>query len=147
MTPYLSDRSRFGADVLLLLDQGRLLPASDYVNAQRLRRIQQREFGKVFEHCDVLMTPTAPMPAPRIGQTEVELGGVTEDTRLASTRFVRAINLLGLPALSLPCGFTKDELPIGAQIIGRPFDEATVLWVGAALEDAMEFSRSVPPVA
>ena len=147
MSPYLADRSKFGADVLALFDQGRLLPATDYVNAQRLRRLYQREFAKVFEHCDVLLTPTAPNPAPRIGQTEVELGGVLEDTRLASTRFVRAINLLGLPALSLPCGFTADQLPVGAQIIGRPFDEATVLWVGAALEDAMEFSRTVPPVA
>ena len=146
MSPYLGDRSQFGADVLALLDQGRLLPATDYVNAQRLRRVYQREFAKVFEHCDVLLTPTSPNPAPRIGQTEVDLGGVMEDTRLASTRFVRAINLLGLPALSLPCGFTSDQLPVGAQIIGRPFDEATVLWVGAALEDAMEFSRALPPV-
>ena len=146
MSPYLSDRSQFGPDVLAMFDQGRLLPATDYVNAQRLRRIWQREFAKVFEHCDVLLTPTSPNPAPRIGQTEVELGGVMEDTRLASTRFVRAINLLGLPALSLPCGFTGDQLPIGAQIIGRPFDEATILWVGAALEDAMEFSRAKPPL-
>ena len=69
-----------------------------------------------------------------------------EDTRLASTRFVRAINLLGLPALALPCGMTRDELPVAAQIIGRPFDEATVLWVGAALEDTMEFSRAMPPM-
>ena len=146
MSPYLGDRSQFGADVLALLDQGRLLPATDYVNAQRLRRVYQREFAKVFEHCDVLLTPTSPNPAPRIGQTEVALGGVMEDTRLASTRFVRAINLLGLPALSLPCGFTSDQLPVGAQIIGRPFDEATVLWVGAALEDAMEFRGALPPV-
>lgn len=147
MSPYLGDRSKFGADVLALFDQGRLLPATDYVNAQRLRRLHQREFAKIFDHCDVLLTPLAPTPAPRIGQTEVELGGVMEDTRLASTRFVRAINLLGLPALSLPCGFSEDQLPIGAQIIGRPFDEATVLWVGAALEDEMGFSGAVPPVA
>jgi aspartyl-tRNA(Asn)/glutamyl-tRNA(Gln) amidotransferase subunit A len=147
MTPYLSDRSKFGPDVLALFDQGRLLPATDYVNAQRLRRIFQREFNKIFERCDVLLTPTAPNPAPRIGQTEVELGGMIEDTRLASTRFVRAINLLGLPAISLPCGFSDDELPVGAQIIGRPFDEATVLWVGAALEDAMDYGNLLPPVA
>lgn len=133
--------------MLALFDQGRLLAATDYVNAQRLRRVYQREFAKVWERCDVLLTPCSPNPAPRIGQTEVELGGVMEDTRLASTRFVRAINLLGLPALALRCGMTRDELPVAAQIIGRPFDEATVLWVGAALEDAMEFSRAMPPLA
>ena len=146
MSPYLDDRSKFGADVLALFDQGRLLPATDYVNAQRLRRVYQREFAKVWEHCDVLLTPCSPNPAPRIGQTEVELGGAMEDTRLASTRFVRAINLLGLPALALPCGMTSDDMPVAAQIVGRPFDEATVLWVGAALEDAMEFSGATPPM-
>ncbi len=146
MSPYLGDRTKFGPDVLALFDQGRLLAATDYVNAQRLRRVYQREFAKVWERCDVLLTPCSPNPVPRIGQTEVDLGGVMEDTRLASTRFVRAINLLGLPALALPCGMTGDELPVAAQIIGRPFDEATVLWVGAALEDTMEFSRAMPPM-
>lgn len=146
MSPYLEDRSKFGADILALFDQGRLLPATDYVNAQRLRRLCQREFAKVWTSCDVLMTPTAPNPAPRIGQTEVELGGAAEDTRLASTRYVRAFNLLGLPALSVPCGFTSEQMPVGAQIVGRPFDEATILWVGAALEDATGHSRQAPPV-
>lgn len=146
MSPYLADRSKFGQDILALFDQGRLLPATDYVNAQRLRRLAQLEFAKVWTACDVLLTPTAPNPAPRIGQTEVELGGVAEDTRLASTRYVRALNLLGLPALSVPCGFTSEQMPVGAQIIGRPFDEATILWVGAALEDATGFSRQTPPL-
>ena len=64
MTPYLGDRSKFGADVLALFDQGRLLAATDYVNAQRLRRVYQREFAKVWERCDVLLTPCSPNPAP-----------------------------------------------------------------------------------
>ena len=136
MTPYLDRRGDFGADVLALLDQGRLLPATDYVNAQRLRRLYQVQFSRVWKNVDVLLTPTCPNTAPRIGQTEVTLGGVAEDARLASTRLVRGINLLGLPALAVPCGLSRGGMPVSAQIIGRAFDEATVLRVGAALEDA-----------
>ena len=126
----------FGPDVLSLYDQGRLLAGTDYVNAQRLRRVMQREFAKLWDRIDCLFTPTAPMGAPRIGAQTVQLGGESEDTRLASTRFVRAINVLGVPALSMPCGMTAENLPIGLQIIGKPFAEAAILLIGAALEDA-----------
>ncbi len=129
-------REMFGPDVLSLYDQGRLLAGTDYVNAQRLRRVMQREFAKLWDRIDCVFTPTAPMGAPRIGAPSVQLGGETEDTRLASTRFVRAINVLGVPALSMPCGMTAGNLPIGLQIIGKPFAEAEILRVGAALEDA-----------
>jgi aspartyl-tRNA(Asn)/glutamyl-tRNA(Gln) amidotransferase subunit A len=136
MSPYLHRREAFGADVLALLDQGRLLPATDYVNAQRLRRLDQLEFRRLWNTIDLLLTPTTPNTAPRIGQTEVTLGGVAEDARLASTRLVRGINVFGEPALSVPCGLSRDGLPIAVQLVGRPFDEATVLRAGAALEDA-----------
>ncbi len=137
MEPYLHRREDFGADVLALLDQGRFLPATDYVNAQRLRRVMQREFAQVWTKADFLFTPTAPTGAPRIGQTTIKIAGRDEDVRLASTRMVRAINLLGLPALSLPCGFDAARMPLGLQIIGRPFDEAGVFRVAAALEDTL----------
>jgi aspartyl-tRNA(Asn)/glutamyl-tRNA(Gln) amidotransferase subunit A len=134
MEPYLGRREQFGADVLSLLDQGRLLPATDYVNAQRLRRIKQQEFRAVFKQVDCLLTPTTPTAAPRIGQTTLEIDGREEDVRLASTRLVRGINALGLPALSMPCGLDRQGLPLGMQIIGRPFEEALILRIAAALE-------------
>ena len=146
LSPYLSDRSKFGADVLALLDQGRLIPAADYINAQRLRRIAWREFAAVWKEADCLVTPTTPIPAPRIGQSHVTLDGAIEDVRLAATRYVRAINVLGLPALSIPCGFSGTGLPLGLQIIGKPFGEALVLRVGAALEDATDYHRRQPPL-
>ncbi len=129
-------REMFGPDVLSLYDQGRLLFGTDYVNAQRLRRVMQREFARIWDRVDCLFTPTAPVGAPRIGALTVQIGGESEDTRLASTRFVRAINVLGVPALSMPCGFTAEKLPIGLQIIGKAFAEAQILRIGAALEDA-----------
>jgi aspartyl-tRNA(Asn)/glutamyl-tRNA(Gln) amidotransferase subunit A len=134
MEPYLDRRGDFGADVLALLDQGRLVPATDYINAQRLRRVMQREFAKVWTSTDCILTPTTPITAPRIGETTVTIGGQMDDARLASTRFVRGINVLGLPALSVPCGEGENRMPVGLQIIGKPFDEALVLRVGAALE-------------
>jgi aspartyl-tRNA(Asn)/glutamyl-tRNA(Gln) amidotransferase subunit A len=104
------------------------------LNAQRLRRVYQREFARVWEHADILIVPTTPNTAPRIGQTEVELGGVMEDVRLASTRFVRAINVLGLPALSIPCGLADNGLPVAAQLIGPAFSEALIFRAGHLLE-------------
>lgn len=132
LEPYLHRRADFGADVLALLDQGRLLPATDYINAQRLRRVYQREWARVWDHVDFVLTPTSPITAPKIGQTTVEIEGVPEDVRLASTRFVRAINVIGLPALSVPLA-TDSPLPIGLQIIGKPFAEASILALATVL--------------
>ena len=131
MEPHLEQRERFGSDVLALFDQGRLISATDYVNAQRLRRVMQREFHQVWREVDCLFTPTAPMGAPRIGEATVAVGDEMEDVRLASTRLVRGINLLGYPALSVPCGLDGGGMPIGLQIIGKPFGEALVLRAGA----------------
>ena len=146
LAPYLDRRDQFGKDVLALLDQGRLIPGTDYVHAQRLRRVMQAEFRKLFEGIDCLLTPATPTGAPRIGQTTVKLGDVEEDVRLASTRFVRGINVLGLPALSIPCGLDAEGMPLGLQIIGRAFEEDVILKVGAALEDATDHHRHRPAI-
>ena len=135
LEPYLDRRELFGADVLGLFDQGRLLPATDYINAQRLRRVMQRDFARIWTEIDLLFTPTSPICAPLIGATTVEIEGKEEDTRMAATRFVRSFNLMGWPALSLPCGTSAAGLPIGLQIVGPAFSEAMVLNAGAALED------------
>lgn len=132
----LDRRDEIGPDVRLLLDQGRMLPASSYVNAQRLRSRFSREFAKVWDSCDVLFLPATPTVAPRIGQATVTLGSGDEDVRLLTTRCVRAINALGWPALSLPCGLA-DGLPVGLQIVGPAFRDDAVLRAGAALEDAL----------
>jgi aspartyl-tRNA(Asn)/glutamyl-tRNA(Gln) amidotransferase subunit A len=133
LEPHLEKRDQFGADVLALLDQGRLLPATDYINAQRLRRQMQIEFDALWPRVDCLFTPTTPATAPRIGETSTNIGGESEDVRLAATRLVRAVNVLGLPAVSIPCGADHHGLPIGLQIIGKPFAEALILRVAQAL--------------
>jgi aspartyl-tRNA(Asn)/glutamyl-tRNA(Gln) amidotransferase subunit A len=142
MEPYMEFRARFGSDVLKRLDQGRLIPATDYINAQRIRRRLRAEFDKLWDNVDCILTPTAPNTAPAIGETTVRLGGRDEDARLAATRLVRGINVLGIPALSIPCGLSGSGLPVGLQILGAPFDEATVLKAGAAMEDG---GVGIPP--
>ena len=125
LEPHLHRRNDFGTDVIALLDQGRLISATDYINAQRLRRLYQKQWAGVFQHIDCIFTPTAPIFAPVIGATHIDIQGESEDCRLASTRFVRAINVIGLPALSLPLRGT--DLPAGVQMIGRPFSEPLIL--------------------
>ena len=137
MEPHLANRANFGDDVLALLDQGRLIAATDYVNAQRRRRMMQQEFRVLFESIDCLFTPVTPTAAPRIGQATIEINGEFEDVRLASTRLVRGINVLGLPALALPCGKDLKGMPLGLQIVGRAFEEETILAAGSALQAAL----------
>lgn len=137
LEPHLHRRDLFGADVLALLDQGRLLPATMYVQAQRVRSRIVQEVHKLWSRVDCLFVPTTPMTAPTIGATQVEIAGTTEDVRLATTRLVRAINLLGLPALSVPNGTDSAGLPIGLQIVAPPFAEKNLLRIGAALEQVI----------
>jgi aspartyl-tRNA(Asn)/glutamyl-tRNA(Gln) amidotransferase subunit A len=129
-----TDATQFGSDVWLLIQQGKLIPAHEYVNAQRLRTLFRQDFDALWEKIDVLATPTTPIAAPRVEETTVQIGAVQENTRMATTRLVRAINYLGNPALSLPCGNTATGLPVGLQLIGAPFSEPKLLQVGRAVE-------------
>ncbi len=137
--PYIRRRrSEYGDDVRALLDMGRLIPATDYLQAQRLRRRILGVYLNLLQQVDCLLVPATPIAAPRIGQIEVAIGNVMEDTRLAATRLVRGFNALGLPVLSMPAGFSKEGLPIGCQLVGRPWCEAELIRIGAALEDRTE---------
>jgi len=133
---YLARRDEIGRDILVLVEQGRLIPAIDYLNAQRVRTVLAREFSKIWKHLDCLMTPATPMTAPKIGETSVAIGSFNEDVRTAATRLTRPFNVLGWPALALPCGFSNAGLAIGLQLVAPPQQEDTLLQAGAALEDA-----------
>jgi aspartyl-tRNA(Asn)/glutamyl-tRNA(Gln) amidotransferase subunit A len=146
--PYIRKRRKlYGEDVRTLVDMGRVIPGVDYVQAQRLRRRAQVVYRATLKQVDCLLVPTTPVVAPLIGQTEVEIGGRMEDIRMASTRLVRGFNALGLPALSMPAGFTRGGLPIGMQLVGRPFGEKELLRIAAALEDATGHVARRPEMA
>ncbi|MGH7898493.1 MAG: amidase family protein, partial [Candidatus Binatia bacterium] len=99
----------------------------------------------VLEEVDVLVTPTTPLAAVKIGEDKTRYAGFEEPSIFAMIRCTAPFNATRLPALSLPCGFTQQSLPIGLQIAGRPFDEATVLRAGHAYEQATDWHRRRPP--
>ncbi|MCI0372697.1 MAG: amidase, partial [candidate division NC10 bacterium] len=135
----------YGPDVRQRLAQGATILAADYLRAQRLRRKFIESLDAVFQNCDVLLTPTMAVAAPRLDESTVHWPTQTENMTAALTRLTRPFNLTGTPALNVPCGFTAGGLPIGFQIAGRAFDEATVLRVGHAYEQASGFAGRRPP--
>ncbi len=140
-------RDGFGDDVRRLIDQGRFIAAIDYLNAQRRRRALIEGFDDLLKQVDVIVTPTIPIPAAKIGQDTAEIGGEVHNVRMATTRNMRALNMTGLPLLQVPCGLSSARLPIGLQIIGRLWDEAGIMQVGHAYEQATEWHKQRPAIA
>jgi aspartyl-tRNA(Asn)/glutamyl-tRNA(Gln) amidotransferase subunit A len=141
---YLDRRDEMGRDILVLVEQGRLIPAIDYLSAQRVRTVLARDFSNIWKHLDCLMTPATPMTAPKIGEMTVAFGSFSEDVRSAATRLTRPFNVLGWPALALPSGFSNGGLPIGLQLVGPPQQEDTLMQAGAALENAFGVASRRP---
>jgi aspartyl-tRNA(Asn)/glutamyl-tRNA(Gln) amidotransferase subunit A len=139
-----TDSALFGDDVWALIQQGKMIAAHEYVNAQRIRTLFRRDFDALWEKIDILAGPTTPVTAPRIEQVTVQIGSQQENTRMASTRLVRAINFLGEPALSMPCGTSRTGLPIGLQLIGRPFTDSKLLQIARALEPTLAPNFRIP---
>jgi aspartyl-tRNA(Asn)/glutamyl-tRNA(Gln) amidotransferase subunit A len=145
--PYLRQpgrRAQYTPEVRSLLDAGKLIFATDFLKAQRLRRVLMQEVRAAFARVDVLATPTLPLCAWNVSQSHVQIAGQAEHVLHACWRFTYPWNLTGLPALSVPCGFA-DGLPVGLQIVGRPFDEATILRVGHAYQQATRWHEMYPP--
>jgi aspartyl-tRNA(Asn)/glutamyl-tRNA(Gln) amidotransferase subunit A len=140
-----NEPERFGNEISERLRDAEHLKAYRYAKAQQIiKRRCLEEFERALEEVDVLLTPTVPIAATKIGQREVEIDGHEELVFSALTRFTGPTNLNGLPSLSVPCGLTSTGLPIGLQIIGRTFDEATVYRYGYAYETAASTEPQVP---
>ena len=133
---YRAKRTEYGLDVRGNLERGEKVQRAELREAQRVRARFSRELNHIFARVDVLITPTTPVTAPRIGATTIEIAGHPEDLRPCMTRLVRCFNLAGLPAMSVPCGRDPAGLPIGMQIAAKKKDEATVLRAGLAWERA-----------
>ncbi|MEO9197910.1 MAG: amidase family protein, partial [Antricoccus sp.] len=133
-------------DVRVFLDAGELMLATDYIRALRVRTLIQDGWRDMFEGLDAVLAPTLPATAARVGQESFDWG--TEEAVInAYVRTSAPGNLTGLPGLSVPCGFSKAGLPIGLQILGKPFAEPTVLQIGAAYEAANPDAGNVPVIA
>jgi aspartyl-tRNA(Asn)/glutamyl-tRNA(Gln) amidotransferase subunit A len=136
----------YGADVRPRLQMGGLFRGVDYLRAQRIRSVIAQEFRNALAATDVLVTPTNAIPAPRIGETMISVRGTQVWVMALMPSLTIAHNLTGFPALTVPCGAGESGLPLGLQIIGRPFDETTVLRVGHAYEQATDWHRRRPSI-
>ncbi len=137
----------YGEDVRTLLEVGEMLLATHYLQAQRYRNLLRGEFMDAFRRVDVFVCPTLPFTATRIGEMKVVIeAGQEEEMLSAIMQFTGVPSLTGLPSLNVPCGFDPDGMPIGMQIIGRPFDEATLFRAGAAYQAASDFHLREPDI-
>lgn len=135
----------YGPHLLSFLEVGMLYTAVQYVQAQRLRTRLVKEADKLLRQVDILVTPTTPVTAFKI---EDVVASKSSEAEMASRLMplTAPINLLGLPAISMPCGFTPGGLPIGLQLVGKPFAEVTILRTAYAYESHTEWHRWRPPM-
>ena len=103
-----------------------------------------RDFESAFQKVDLLATPTAATPAPKLDAGPSEIGAPTGALRVSLRRFTQPFNLTGSPAITVPCGFSRNGLPIGLQLIGRPFDEARLLNLAHAYEHSTPWKDRHP---
>lgn len=143
--PYLKKQADdYGPAVRTNLEAGRYLLATDYVKSQRARTLLQRNFNEAFKRADVIVSPTLPALPPLVGEVWVQSGDLREHVIDAFLRFNIPYDLTGLPAISVPCGFSSAGLPIGLQIGGRAFEEGTILKFAHAYEQSTDWHRARP---
>jgi aspartyl-tRNA(Asn)/glutamyl-tRNA(Gln) amidotransferase subunit A len=134
----------YGPGVRTNLEAGRYLLATDYVKSQRARTLLQRHFNEAFKRAEVIVSPTLPALPPLVGDVWVQSGDLREHVIDAFLRFNIPYDLTGFPAISVPCGFSSAGLPIGLQIAGRAFQEATILKVARAHEQSTDWHLARP---
>jgi aspartyl-tRNA(Asn)/glutamyl-tRNA(Gln) amidotransferase subunit A len=134
----------YGDQVMMRLQNGLAIPAVSYLEAMRWRGPALAAHVAATSGVDAVIAPVAPLPAPTIAESDVGNGPDAEAVIQRLTRFTRPVNYLGLPSLAIPSGFTRNGLPVGMQLIGRSFDEATLLRIGAAFQRATDFHDRLP---
>ena len=147
--PWMRSRPQdYQPDVRERLRLGAFVNGAHYVRAQQIRALVTREIDEALARRDVLLAPGTPLVAPVLGEREAALGDGPSDVRAALLRCTRPFNFSGHPACAAPCGFTPGGLPIGLQIVGRPFDEATVLRVADGYQRVTDWhTRRAAPTA
>ena len=131
--------------VRLFLELGNYILAKDYLHAERYRTLLGHAMADVLDEVDVMAMPTLPLTAQPIGQEMIDIRGQSESIFGAILRNTEPFDLTGLPALVMPCGFALDGMPLSLQIAGRPFDDAGILNVGHAYQQATDWHKRRPP--
>jgi aspartyl-tRNA(Asn)/glutamyl-tRNA(Gln) amidotransferase subunit A len=137
----------YSPQVLMRLQNGLAISAVSYLEAMRWRGPALAAHNAAAAGVDAVIAPVSPVAAPTIAESDVGNSPDAEAMIQRLTRFTRPINYLGLPSLSIPSGFTGGGLPVGMQLVGRSFDEAMILRLGAAFQRATDFHQRVPQPA
>jgi aspartyl-tRNA(Asn)/glutamyl-tRNA(Gln) amidotransferase subunit A len=136
--------AEYDPDVARRLRLSAFVGGVHYVRAQQARALVREEIDAALARRDVLVAPATPVVAPALDERQVTLGDGPADVRSALLRFTRPFNFSGHPACSVPCGFTDAGLPVGMQLVGRPFDEVTVLRAADAFQRLTDFHARRP---
>jgi len=134
----------YGSDVSGRLEMGAQVRAVHYLRAFEVKREVEQDFDSAFKRVEAILAPAVPIAAPQIGENEVKITGEKETLRSALVRMNRPANLTGHPAIAIPCGFTREGLPVGLQLIGPKWGEATLLAIAYAFEQATNWHTSHP---
>jgi aspartyl-tRNA(Asn)/glutamyl-tRNA(Gln) amidotransferase subunit A len=137
---------QYSQPVRLRIEAGFFISGADYLRAQQARTLFIRQSKELFSDVDLLAGPTVAITAHPIGANQVKVGEAVLGSTVALTQYTRPFNINGFPAITLPCGFSTDGLPIGLQLAGAPFDEMTVLKASHAYEQATSWHKKRPPL-
>ena len=143
----ISRRQEYGEDVIKMLEKGQEITAVHYINAlHKWRQDIKDAFLKAMSEYDALLVPTTIIPAPFLEQKEVNIEGKTIEVYLSLNRLTTVFDITGLPALNIPAGLVESNLPVGVQLVGRPFDEARILKIAYTYEQHYNLSEQfIPP--
>jgi aspartyl-tRNA(Asn)/glutamyl-tRNA(Gln) amidotransferase subunit A len=137
---------KYAPDVRRRILSAAFLTARDYLVGQRARRLIRDKVNEILQRVDCLLAPTLPISAPPVGAKEVQIRNDSVPVRSALTMFTRLFNLTGHPVLAVPCGFGTDGMPLSLQLVGRSFEEATILRLANAYEAATDWHQRRPDV-
>ena len=146
------DHEQFSPEIRTSYLSRQFVLASHFIKAHQMRRLFQQEWLRVMQEVDFLVTPTTPLLPWKFGTEKVKVGDTEEDVSTTPTgisgwimgRNTSPANITGVPAISVPCGFSEEGLPIGLQILGRPWEDSLVLRVAHQYERATDYSGRIP---
>ena len=143
-----SSRQEYGEDVIRMLEKGQEITAVKYINAlHKWRQKIKNAFLKAMSEYDALLVPTTIIPAPFLDQKEVNIEGKAIEVYLSLSKLTTVFDITGLPALNIPAGLVDSKLPVGVQLVGRPFDEASMLKIAYTYEQQYKLSEQLlPPI-
>ena len=140
-------RQDYGDDVIKMLDKGMQITAVHYINAHKWKEEIKQSFLRAVEGYDAMLVPTTIIPAPLLNQNEVNIGDKMHEVYPSLSRLTTVFDVTGLPALNVPAGFVGDGLPVGVQLVGRPFEESQILKIAYIYEQYYKLQgQLMPPI-